>query len=296
MRNAVHVEDSGMLKVLNWCHCRSWKPGPRYRNELLALFPLVTEEYKYIFIVSSYSISQIPFPSFKLLIRHNRNCSWETKYCKQDTWIPIDRGANYWIPHIPQLQQHSSHRLSVTIEDSRKTNTTRRQYASMSEKAGLSGSHPVTMPNRQVSTSSAMSNDAIPTTDPKDVRVMIAWGVITVKLIGNADLWTSRRTSASMEARSWLPRGLRECDREGTESSSQGIWEGVEGQSWSYPNAPTTTNWNSIDNPKPIEGGAPFWSELGWCGGIVWEHATEYTGRCAPSKVSVAITNIRRDL
>jgi hypothetical protein len=48
----------------------------------------------------------------------------------------------------------------------------RRQLTTMSaEKAGLPGSHPVTMPNRQVSTSSAMSDDAVPTTDPKDVRL-----------------------------------------------------------------------------------------------------------------------------
>ncbi|TVY30974.1 Cytoskeletal signaling protein [Lachnellula hyalina] len=43
------------------------------------------------------------------------------------------------------------------------------------EKAGLPGSHPVTMPNRQVSTSSVMSDDAaIPSTDPKDTTGLLA--------------------------------------------------------------------------------------------------------------------------
>ncbi|TVY83203.1 Cytoskeletal signaling protein slm1 [Lachnellula suecica] len=51
----------------------------------------------------------------------------------------------------------------------------RRQLTTMSEKAGLPGSHPVTMPNRQVSTSSAMSDgDAVPTTDPKDTTELLA--------------------------------------------------------------------------------------------------------------------------
>jgi hypothetical protein len=39
----------------------------------------------------------------------------------------------------------------------------------MSQQAGLPGSHPVTMPNRQASASSNLSDDAVPTMDPKDV-------------------------------------------------------------------------------------------------------------------------------
>lgn len=46
----------------------------------------------------------------------------------------------------------------------------RKQATIMSaEKAGLPGSHPVTMPTRQFSASSAASDDAVPATDPKDV-------------------------------------------------------------------------------------------------------------------------------
>lgn len=45
----------------------------------------------------------------------------------------------------------------------------RRQFPSMSQQAGLPGSHPVTMPNRQASASSNLSDDAVPTMDPKDV-------------------------------------------------------------------------------------------------------------------------------
>ncbi|PBP18167.1 hypothetical protein BUE80_DR011147 [Diplocarpon rosae] len=42
------------------------------------------------------------------------------------------------------------------------------------EKAGLPGSHPVTMPTRQFSTSSAMSDDAIPVDDPKNTSELLA--------------------------------------------------------------------------------------------------------------------------
>ncbi|KAE8453470.1 hypothetical protein EG329_010331 [Mollisiaceae sp. DMI_Dod_QoI] len=41
------------------------------------------------------------------------------------------------------------------------------------EKAGLPGSHPVTMPTRQFSASSAMSDDAVPTSDPKDTSSLL---------------------------------------------------------------------------------------------------------------------------
>jgi hypothetical protein len=43
--------------------------------------------------------------------------------------------------------------------------------ANMFQQPGLPGTHPVTMPNRQASTTSAASDDAIPTQDPKDVRI-----------------------------------------------------------------------------------------------------------------------------
>jgi hypothetical protein len=46
---------------------------------------------------------------------------------------------------------------------------TLRKTTDMSE---LPGSHPVTMPNRQASASSALSDDAVPTTDPKDVSLL----------------------------------------------------------------------------------------------------------------------------
>lgn len=50
----------------------------------------------------------------------------------------------------------------------------RKQATIMSaEKAGLPGSHPVTMPTRQFSASSAASDDAIPTTDPKDTSSLL---------------------------------------------------------------------------------------------------------------------------
>ncbi|KAG4415930.1 hypothetical protein IFR04_010948 [Cadophora malorum] len=42
------------------------------------------------------------------------------------------------------------------------------------EKPGLPGSHPVTMPLRQTSTSSAMSDDAVPLTDPKNTSELLA--------------------------------------------------------------------------------------------------------------------------
>jgi hypothetical protein len=45
------------------------------------------------------------------------------------------------------------------------------QAANMSQQPGLPGTHPVTMPNRQASTTSAMSDDAVPAQDPKDVRI-----------------------------------------------------------------------------------------------------------------------------
>ncbi|KUJ23059.1 uncharacterized protein LY89DRAFT_727840 [Mollisia scopiformis] len=41
------------------------------------------------------------------------------------------------------------------------------------EKAGLPGSHPVTMPTRNFSMSSAASDDAVPTTDPKDTSSLL---------------------------------------------------------------------------------------------------------------------------
>jgi len=44
----------------------------------------------------------------------------------------------------------------------------------MAQQAGLPGSHPVTMPNRQASASSNMSDDAVPTTDPKDTSELLA--------------------------------------------------------------------------------------------------------------------------
>lgn len=51
----------------------------------------------------------------------------------------------------------------------------RKQATIMSaEKAGLPGSHPVTMPTRQFSTASAASDEAIPTTDPNDVSSSIS--------------------------------------------------------------------------------------------------------------------------
>ena len=43
------------------------------------------------------------------------------------------------------------------------------------EKAGLPGSHPVTMPTRQFSTASAASDEAVPSTDPKDVSSLIPY-------------------------------------------------------------------------------------------------------------------------
>ncbi|TVY51767.1 Cytoskeletal signaling protein slm1 [Lachnellula cervina] len=51
-----------------------------------------------------------------------------------------------------------------------------RRFSGMStEQAGLPGSHPVTMPNRQVSTSSVLSDDAaVPSTDPKDTTELLA--------------------------------------------------------------------------------------------------------------------------
>ncbi|CAL3969383.1 hypothetical protein PZA11_006058 [Diplocarpon coronariae] len=42
------------------------------------------------------------------------------------------------------------------------------------EKSGLPGSHPVTMPTRQFSASSAMSDDAIPAADPKNTSELLA--------------------------------------------------------------------------------------------------------------------------
>ncbi|KAH7410854.1 hypothetical protein BKA64DRAFT_772219 [Cadophora sp. MPI-SDFR-AT-0126] len=42
------------------------------------------------------------------------------------------------------------------------------------EKPGLPGSHPVTMPMRQTSTSSAISDDAVPLTDPKNTSELLA--------------------------------------------------------------------------------------------------------------------------
>jgi hypothetical protein len=37
--------------------------------------------------------------------------------------------------------------------------------------AGLSGSHPVTMPIRQASVETTMSDEAVPSSDPKDVSL-----------------------------------------------------------------------------------------------------------------------------
>lgn len=42
-----------------------------------------------------------------------------------------------------------------------------RRFGTMSEKVGLAGN--IDMPMRQASTSSARSDDAVPTTDPSDV-------------------------------------------------------------------------------------------------------------------------------
>lgn len=51
----------------------------------------------------------------------------------------------------------------------------RRQPTAMSaEKAAMPGSHPVTLPNRQFSSASAGSDEAIPTTDPKDTSELLA--------------------------------------------------------------------------------------------------------------------------
>jgi hypothetical protein len=82
----------------------------------------------------------------------------------------------------------------------------------MAQQAGLPGSHPVTMPNRQASASSKMSDDAVPTMDPKDVSVC---RLHKFKIYSNivADFRIASRASASLEACRWISRGL--CERYG---------------------------------------------------------------------------------
>merc|ERR1711939_942362 len=65
-------------------------------------------------------------------------------------------------PEINERLSPGSHPLPHAIP-------TRTTSIMSAEKPGLPGSHPVTMPLRQTSTSSAMSDDAVPLTDPKNV-------------------------------------------------------------------------------------------------------------------------------
>merc|ERR1712072_673166 len=76
------------------------------------------------------------------------------------------------------------------------------------EKPGPPGSHPVTMPLRQTSTSSAMSDDAVPLTDPKNTSELLA---------ERLQAWKHAVGS----------RGLRWGYREDPEGARQGIRESV---------------------------------------------------------------------
>jgi hypothetical protein len=55
-----------------------------------------------------------------------------------------------------------------------------KRYGTMSEKVGLAGN--IDVPLRQASTSSAMSDDAVPTSDPSDVSGGVRQGKTTQKL------------------------------------------------------------------------------------------------------------------
>jgi hypothetical protein len=96
----------------------------------------------------------------------------------------------------------------------------------MAAKPGMPGTHPVTMPIRQGSHSSAMSDDAIPTSDPKDVGATQE-PIDCIKsdqtLILFADVRTFRGAFTSMEACSGIPRGLCQRNREGGKGTCEGI-------------------------------------------------------------------------
>merc|ERR1711939_921387 len=70
-------------------------------------------------------------------------------------------------PEINERLSPGSHPLPHAIP-------TRTTSIMSAEKPGLPGSHPVTMPLRQTSTSSAMSDDAVPLTDPKNTSELLA--------------------------------------------------------------------------------------------------------------------------
>jgi hypothetical protein len=80
----------------------------------------------------------------------------------------------------------------------------------MAQQAGLPGSHPVTMPNRQASASSNMSDDAIPTMDPKDVRLCCLHKLYNMLMLF-VDFRITSRAPASLETCRWIPRRL--CER-----------------------------------------------------------------------------------
>jgi hypothetical protein len=81
------------------------------------------------------------------------------------------------------------------------------------------------MPNRQVSTSSTLSDDAVPTSDPTDVSVLnvrLNFGTLRLTTI-MTDRRALGRASASLETRSWVPRGLYWCNGKGTEGACEGV-------------------------------------------------------------------------
>jgi hypothetical protein len=105
----------------------------------------------------------IYLPRYKIQYKHPRPWPERQATGKLETSSGIPSSDSRNVRAYPH--QHHEHINRELIK-------MRRQLTTMSaEKAGLPGSHPVTMPNRQVSTSSAMSDDAVPTTDPKDVRL-----------------------------------------------------------------------------------------------------------------------------
>jgi len=132
------------------------------------------------------------------------------------------------------------------------------------QKVGLAGN--ITVPQRQASASSALSDDAIPTGDPTDVNIE--------SLVGRSSSWpvldfySTGRTPPSLEACRWISRGVYNCDREGPESPCEGIWKDIEGVSpiTSGVTYVETDSYETIANP--LREGHHFDQSLGGIAGL----------------------------